>query len=135
MQQFDPDFSQLHQRVLNALQQVHSQLRWKPGKDEQNLQTRIDYGHLPPESTLAAYEAIINTIVHAETANVYVYTWQQDLYPTIVGQYNNQRWLVMFSLEGIMETAFPPTDPDRYLSNDRFHHLGTVEELMTWTNS
>lgn len=108
MQQPDPDFPQIRQNVIEALRLIQNQIQWKPGKDKQHLQTRTDYGYLPPESTLAAYEAIIHTIIHDETAVVYVYLWQQDVYPTIVGNFSNRRWLVMFSLQGIMETAFPP---------------------------
>lgn len=130
MQESETDFSRLHQVVVDALRQIQNQIRWKPGKDEQHLQTRIDYGHLPAASTLADYEAIIATVVNDEAAVVYVYLWQQDVYPTIVGRHGNRRWLVMFGLDGIMETAFPPADPVRYLSDARFHRLGTVQELM-----
>lgn len=37
----------------------------------------------------------------------------------------------MFSLNGIMETAFPPTDPDTYLADSRFRYLGTMQELLS----
>ena len=41
-----------------------------------------------------------------------------------------RRWLVMFDLEGVMETAFPPTDPEVYLSDPCFQYLGTMKELL-----
>jgi hypothetical protein len=39
------------------------------------------------------------------------------------------RWLVMVGLDSVMETAFPPEDPETYLANLRFQRLGTLEEL------
>jgi hypothetical protein len=35
----------------------------------------------------------------------------------------------MVGLDSIMETAFPPEDPETYLANWRFQRLGTLEEL------
>jgi hypothetical protein len=36
----------------------------------------------------------------------------------------------MFGLNGIMETAFPPDDPDEYLADERFRFLDGLQELM-----
>jgi hypothetical protein len=96
------------------------------------VRTRQKYGHLPPSATLADYEAIIASILAAPTTDVYIYIWQQNaIYPTVVSTYQNERWLVMFSLNGIMETAFPPTDPDAYLADSRFRYLGPMQELLS----
>ena len=78
---------------------------------------------------MADYENIIRGILADNAAELYIYTWETDVYPTVVGDYNNKRWLVMFSLSGIMETAFPPTDVEEYLSNPRFQKLGLMGEL------
>ena len=85
-----------------------------------------------PSATLADYEAIIANVLSDETAEVYVYVWRRNVvYPTVVSYYENRRWLVMFSLDGVMETAFPPTDPEAYLSNPRFRYMGTIRELLS----
>ena len=34
----------------------------------------------------------------------------------VVAEVEGVRWLVMLSLDGIMETAFPPEDPETYLA-------------------
>ena len=60
---------------------------------------------------------------------MFVYRWGETLYPTVVAEVEGARWLVMFDLDGMMETAFPPEDPERYLVNLRFQRLGTLEEL------
>jgi hypothetical protein len=109
---------------------IQASIQWKPGKDIQHLKTRIHYGHLPGSATLIDYEAIIAHIVGDKTAVVYVYAWTQSIYPTIVANYQNRQWLVMFGLNGVMETAFPPTKPDEYLADPRFRYIGTVQELL-----
>jgi hypothetical protein len=126
-----PDsISKLRAQVVTAIRQLQTIIRWKPGKDLQHLQTRLEYGHLPPSAKLADYEMIIANILSQAAADVYVYIWRQDVYPTIMGNYENHRWLVMFSLNGVMETAFPPTDPEAYLADSRFHYMGTIQELL-----
>jgi hypothetical protein len=126
-----PDsISKLRAQVVTAIRQLQTIIRWKPGKDLQHLQTRLEYGHLPPSAKLADYEMIIANILSQAAADVYVYIWRQDVYPTIMGNYENHRWLVIFSLNGVMETAFPPTDPEAYLADSRFHYMGTIQELL-----
>ena len=120
----------LREQVTGAIRRIRAEIQWKPGKDINHLRTRIHYGHLPPDATLDDYEAIISAIVHDPAATVYAFVWQDDVYPTIVAEYGGRRWLVMFSLSGIMETAFPPTNPDEYLADARFQYLGAVQELL-----
>lgn len=104
---------------------------WKPGKDVQHLNRRIEYGHLPPQTNLQSYEAIISDVLHQSSAYVYAYVWRQSIYPTVSAPYKNRVWLIMVNLDGIMETAFPPTDAAAYSADSRFHYLGTVEEVLT----
>lgn len=123
--------SQLLGQVISAINTLQTQIRWKPGKDVEHLRTRQDYGHLPVSATMADYEAIVASILHDFTADVYVYRWRSDaIYPTVVANHETGLWLVMFDLDGIMETAFPPTDPGQYLSDSRFQYLGTIEDFV-----
>ena len=112
-----------------AVQKIRTEIRWKPNKDTQHLLKRIDKGHLSPGATMADYEAIISTVVSTPSAVVYVYDWHGTLYPTVVAYIEGRRWLVMFTEEGLMETAFPPTEPDDYLADPRFVRLGVLQEL------
>ena len=120
----------LREQIAAAIRQIRAEIRWKPGKDVEHLRTRIHYGHLPPDATLDDYEEIIATILHDPDATVFAFIWKNDVYPTIVAKYRGRQWLVMFSLSGVMETAFPPTDPDEYLADPRFQYVGAVQELL-----
>lgn len=35
----------------------------------------------------------------------------------------------MIGLDGVLETAFPPDDPEGYLADPAFIYLGSVKEL------
>ena len=122
---------QYHPQVTSAIRTVRAKIRWKPGKGIQHLRTRQDYGHLPITATLDDYQTIIANVLHDATAEVYVYIWRDKaFFPTVVAPYVDRHWLVMFGMDGIMETAFPPTDPMHYLSDPRFHYLGTMQEVL-----
>jgi hypothetical protein len=115
--------------VIDAIRRLREGLRWRPGKDTQHLAKRIELGHLPVGTTLAEYEAIIIRVISTSAAEVFVYRRGETLYPTAVAEVEGARWLVMVGLDGTLETAFPPEDPETYLANLRFQRLGTLEEL------
>lgn len=115
--------------IVEAIRRLREQVRWKPEKAVQHLAKRVDLGHLPPGTTVAVYDALIRRIVQTPAAEVWVYRWGETLYPTVVTHVEEVQWLVMLSLDGIMETAFPPEDVETYLVNPRFTRLGTLEEL------
>lgn len=116
--------------VRGAIVQLQTEITWKPEKAVEHVRTRIRYGHLPSNATLADYETIITAIVQDAGALVYVYHWRHDIYPTVAGVIQGQTWLVMFNPRGVMETAFPPEDADQYLSDRRFQFLGVLGELF-----
>jgi hypothetical protein len=87
-------------------------VRWRPGKNTQHLAKRIELGHLPVGTTLAEYEAIIIRVIRTSTAEVFVYRWGEPVYPTVVADVERVQWLVMVGLDSVMETAFPPEDPE-----------------------
>ena len=78
---------------------------------------------------MADYEAIIIRVISTSTAEVFVYLWGETVYPTVIAEVEGVRWLVMVGLDSIMETAFPPEDPETYLANLRFQRLETLGEL------
>ncbi len=114
---------------LEAIRRLQGQVRWKPGSATRHLGKRIELGHLAAASTIATYEALIVRIVTTPTAEVFIYRWGDARYPTVVAEVEDIRWLVMLGLDGVMETAFPPDDPETYLANSQFTRLGTLEEL------
>ena len=115
--------------VREAIRRLRDHVQWKPGKAHQHLAKRIALGHLPLHTTVAEYEALIHRVIHTAAAEVWVYRWGEHFYPTVVTEMDGLRWLVMLSLDGIMETAFPPEDPETYLVDTRFTRVGTIEEL------
>jgi hypothetical protein len=121
---------ELRQGVMAAIHLVRTSIRWKRGKDTSHLRTPIEYGHLPVTVSLADYEQFILSIANNGSAAVYGYFWRQDVYVTVVASHEGRRWLVMFGLNGVMETAFPPDDPDEYLADERFRFLDVMQELM-----
>ena len=116
-------------RVAEAIRRLREEVHWRPGRSAQHLAKRIELGHLPAGTTLAEYEAIITRIINTSTAEVFVYRWGETLYPTLVAEVEGIQWLVKLGLDSVMETAFPPEDPEAYLANLRFQRLGTLEEL------
>jgi hypothetical protein len=116
-------------RIAAAIRRLREGVCWRPGKNAQHLAKRIELGHLPVGTTLVEYDAIIIRVICTATAEVFVYRWGETLYPTVVAEVEGARWLVMIGLDSIMETAFPPEDPETYLANLRFQRLGTLEEL------
>jgi hypothetical protein len=116
-------------RVIEAIRRLREGIRWRPEKGTQHLAKRIALGHLPVGATLADYEAIITRVISTPTADLLVYRWGERLYPTVVAEVEGARWLVMVDLDGILETAFPPEDPETYLTNLRFQRLGSLKEL------
>lgn len=116
-------------RIVSAIRRLREQVRWKPGKDNAHLLKRVALGHLPIGASVADYEALIQHIISIPTVEVFVYTWDDTIYPTVVAKAEGTHWLIMMSLDGVMETAFPPEEPDAYLADPRFRRLGTLKEL------
>ncbi|HEY67722.1 MAG TPA: hypothetical protein G4N97_05560 [Thermoflexia bacterium] len=49
---------------------------------------------------------------------------------TIVAVIQGHHWLVMFALDGLMESAYIVENPDRYLSKPVFDLLGPLSEVL-----
>lgn len=116
--------------ILQAIARVREQIIWKPGKATSHLLKRIRLGHLPDDASLDRYNAIITAVANSPEANVYVYVYGETIYPTLVANADNKVWLVMISVEGVLETAFPPDRAESYLANSNFVYLGSVKELQ-----
>lgn len=117
--------------AAETIRLVRKGIRWKPGKGRQHLDKRIRLGHLKANSTMAECEAIITAVVLDPRADVFIFLFNHEPYPTIVAEVAGRRWLAMANREGLMETAFPPDDPDEYLSDPQFVSLGNVEDILS----
>jgi hypothetical protein len=100
--------------ALEALRQLQQEIRWKAGKALSHLEKRIRLKHLPEGTTLEVYGALILSIVQDPSAELLVYQFGEHLYPTVVAMVEERLWLVMMDANGVMETAFPPDDPEIY---------------------
>ncbi|MFZ2517685.1 MAG: hypothetical protein WA089_03210 [Anaerolineae bacterium] len=116
-------------RVLDAVNRALIRIQWKPGKAASHLTKRIRLGHLPAGANLDAYEAIIISVLQHQDAQLFIFTFQDYIYPTVVAPVEERLWLVMIGMDGVMETAFPPRDPSAYLADSAYAHLGRLQEL------
>ena len=64
-------------------------------------------------------------------AIVYVYLYNSDAYIAVVAKIQKQTWLIMFALDGVLESAFIVERPDLYLSKHAFDKMGTLEEVLS----
>jgi hypothetical protein len=117
--------------TIRSIEKAKRQITWKPNKANPHLLKRIRLNHLPANATLNHYENIIQAILTNPEAQVYIYTYGIDLYPTLTAYNQNRLWLLMLTAEGIVETAFPPSNPSNYLSNPAFTYLGKLGELLS----
>lgn len=120
----------LRTQIVSAIQSVRSQVRWKPGSAARHLVKRKLRGHLPPDATLDDYERVILTILQDERAQVYIYWHSRVAYVTVIAAVQNRHWLVMFSLDGWMESAYAIERPGRYLSKPVFELIGSLNEVI-----
>ncbi len=120
----------LQSQIRNAIQRIQTQIKWRAGSETGHLLKRKVRNHLPLNATLADYERIIKAVVTDRKARVFVYWHGQKCDPTIVSTIEEQQWLVMFDLDGVLETAYIVERPDRYLNRSVFESVGTLDEVL-----
>lgn len=116
--------------LIDAITLIRAKIKWKPNKDKPHLAKRIKLGHLSNNSSLETYEEIIRQVIFNSEADVYIFLAPDSFYPSITTIIKGRLWLVMFGLDGIMETAFPPNNPEKYLENEAFIYLGKLKDLI-----
>jgi hypothetical protein len=118
-----------HSQMLKAIKAVRENIRWKVNSAERHLQKRKLRGHLPETATLEDYEHIILTVLQNESAQVFRYWYNRVPYVTMVATVRSGQWLVMFSYDGVMESAFIVERPKHYLSKPGFEKIGLLSEV------
>jgi len=61
---------------------------------------------------------------------VYLYKFGLDRYYVVRGKIKNLEWIVIFSKDGIVETAFPPGDTESYIEKRGFLYIGEIREIL-----
>ena len=125
----DPD--QAFTELVEAIRYAQSEIRWKPGSASRHLLKRKLREHLPMDATLEEYQRLIQTILVTNSAEVYIYHYSGKRYPTIISSLDGKLWLIMLSLEGIIETAFVVENPGSYLAPPYFEHVALLGEILS----
>jgi hypothetical protein len=118
------------QEAKRAISKLQKTVSWKPGKDIQHLKKRKALGHLAQDCQIKDYNKLISELVQELENEVYLYGFGSQRYYMITGKIKEKEWVVIFSTEGIIETAFPPQDIEGYLSKRNTALLGKVGEIM-----
>ena len=117
--------------VADAIRLIQHQIRWKQGSAVHHLRKRKRRGHLTAGATLAEYEHIIRSVTLDQAATVYLYAYASDVYVAVVADIQRQTWLIMFALDGVLESAYVVERPDLYLSKSAFERMGALEEVLS----
>lgn len=120
----------LRSQIADAILTVRSQVRWKPGSAARHLQKRKVRRHLPAAASLDDYERIIQAILEDARADVHAYWHAGTPYAAIVAVCQGRRWLVMLSLDGLVESAYVVEHPEQYLGQSAFERLGSLSEVL-----
>ena len=116
-------------RIAQAIQGVRGEIRWKPNSAMRHLEKRQRQKHLPIEAALTDYEHIITSVLHDGAGQVYLFWYAGTPYVSVVASVQARPWLVMFSLERLMETAFV-LDMPHYLEQPGFEKIGGLDEVL-----
>jgi hypothetical protein len=119
-----------HAQIAHAIRAVRSEVRWRPGSAARHLLKRKLRGHLPVDATLGDYERVILAVLGDPHAQVYIYQHHVTPYVAVVAVIEHFHWLVMFSLDGLIESAYVVEHPDHYLSKSTFDLVGPLSEVI-----
>lgn len=116
--------------IVKVLDQItQNGITWKPRKDIKHLKDRKKRGHIPQDWELRDYEGLILSILNDIGNETYIYYkrgFDQNYFV-----FGDGYWIVIIGENGVMETAFPPDNYNRYLlGEDRgYTYVGTIEEV------
>lgn len=122
--------SDLRDQIVAAIQSARTNLQWKPGSIVRHLLKRKLRGHLPIEATIDHYEQIIFAVLNDSEAEVYIYRHNDVPYFAVVSAIQDQTWLVMFTPDNLIESAFVVERPNYYLNKSAFERIGPLNEVL-----
>ena len=85
---------------------------------------------MPSGATLDDYERMAWTVLQDPQAQVYLYRYRDTLYVAVVAVLEQRHWLVMFAMDGVMESAYVVERPEHYLGHPAFACIGSLSEVM-----
>lgn len=113
-----------------TIRRLRQEISWKPGAAARHLLKRKLRGHLSASASLSDYEDLIRLVLTDRSAVIYVYYADDTPYVAVSWQRGDNLWLVIASLEGVIETAFVVENPESYLNRSKFHFLGAMAEVV-----
>ena len=116
--------------ATSCIKSICKNVRWKPKKDKYHLEKRKARGHLPEGTSLKEYNSLIRGLALNNENDVYIYKFGLNRYYIIKGKVENLEWIVIFSKDGIIETAFPPDDTELYIKKRGFHFIGKIGAIL-----
>jgi hypothetical protein len=99
--------------LAGLIRKMRHTIVWKPGSASRHLLKRKLRGHLPADASIETYEQLIQRVLHAPDASIFIYEFGENRFLTLMYNIDGDVWLLIASLEGIMETAFVVENPDK----------------------
>lgn len=118
-------------QIATAIRIVQSELRWKPGSAERHLAKRVIRGHLPNTARMEDYEQIIRLVIYSSSAYVCLFWYDDVPYITVANDVDGNHWLVMFDLNGLLESAYLVERPERYFQKENVEFVDTLEAVLS----
>ena len=118
-------------QVVAAIRSIQTKLVWKPNSASRHLAKRILRGHLTDMATIADYQQILETVLHGDHADVYIFWYDNIPYVAIVDMVHQSCWLVMFNLNGVLESAYIVERPDLYLRKEHIVFVDSLKAVMS----
>lgn len=114
----------------DLVRKLRREIIWKPAAAPRHLLKRKLRGHLANSASLLDYESMVRRVLEAQDASIYVYYTGNTSYLSVAARIDGRLWLVITSLEGILETAFVVENPESYLEHEAFRYMGKMSEVV-----
>ncbi len=101
-------------KAADAIRLVQHRIRWKQGGASSHLRKRKGRGHLAEDATQASDEQIDLSVISDRNATVYLYAHSSETYAAVVANIQRLTWLIVFALDGVLESAFTVERPQLY---------------------
>ncbi len=116
--------------LAELILKLRHEVIWKPKAAARHLLKRKLRGHLSADATLADYEVTIRQLLETIDASLYVYYTDATSYISIAAWLDGRLWLVIATMEGVLETAFVVDNPDTYLEREAFQYVAKLGEVI-----
>ena len=104
--------------------------QWKPGKDLDHLNKRINRQDVSMDFTLQEYNKLIVKIMTNDKSEMHIY--RLDSFHQSYFAFSANDWIVIIGEDAMMETCMKSTSSERYLSAEKgYTYIGTVKEVLS----